>query len=653
MTRPSKPLLLASLLASATLTVSGPAHADPVACTGPVMLGSIDSGVADRAVNGQCINDLIIDTPNHWGNHGQFVRHVSQVTLDLLKGRVLNALERGRILRAAAQSGVGRTLEVRMLTLGDFHGNLQSTGTRTVNGKVYDRGGAEYLSALLDEKRAEHPHTLFVSAGDLIGASPLLSALFHDEPTIEAMNEMGLVLNAVGNHEFDEGKDELLRMQYGNRKGGDGCHPVDGCQDGDPFAGARFQFLAANVVDQNSGKTLLPPYKVVNFKGNRVAFIGMTLKNTPSIVTPSGVAGLEFKDEAETVNALVPQLKQQGIESIVVVVHEGGYASGGINACSGASGPIVDLVARLDDEVDAVISGHTHQAYLCQLPNRAGRNVLVTSGSPYGRFLTDIRLTIDTATRDVVGTQASNAELLFEKGVAPKDPAISALIAKYDALAAPLANRVIGTHTDNLSRSANAAGESFLGDLIADAQLHATQALGYGEAVVAFMNPGGIRAELNYAASGTEGDGNITYGEAFTVQPFGNSLVTKTLTGAQIERLLEQQFTGCPNNQPFNRILQVSRGFTYTWNAAGAACDKIDPASIRLDGVTLDPTAGYRVTMNSFLADGGDLFTVFTEGTDPLGGALDLDALEAYLNHYGSVNPATYPEAGARIQRMN
>ena len=645
MARRLKPLAAALLTAVSSQLFAA-------ACSGTIHMGEADSGITDRAVGASCLSTLIDATPNTWGSHGDFVRHVAELTRDRAVLATLDRRERARLISTAARADIGRTLEVNIVTTGDFHGNLRPTGTRSVGGATFDRGGAEYLSAVLKDKLTR-PNSTFVSAGDLIGASPLLSALFHDEPTIEAMNEMGLVLNAVGNHEFDEGRDELLRMQVGNQAGGDGCHPVDGCQDGSPFGGADFQFLAANVVDEASGDTLFPAYRVLDFKGNKVAFIGMTLKGTPSIVTPSGVAGLSFKDEADTVNALVPELKGQGVRSIVVVVHEGGFASGGANACDGVSGPILDIVARLDDAVDAVITGHTHQAYICQLPNAAGRDILVTAGSPYGRFLTDITLTVDTASRDVIASRAENTELLFEQNVAAKDPAITALINKYDALAAPLENRVIGHNAATLSRSNNAAGESLLGDVIADAQLHATEAAGFGEAVVAFMNPGGIRADITYAQIGTEGDGNITYGEGFTVQPFGNSLVTLTLTGAQIETLLEQQFMGCANNQPYDRVLQVSNGFSYTWNASGPACDKVDPASITIDGVPVNPTASYRVTVNSFLADGGDNFAVLAEGTDRLGGALDVDAQEAWFDAYGLIDPATYPNARSRIGRVN
>jgi len=646
MTYRLKPLAVVLLLGLSTQVFAA-------GCSGNVMMGDVDSGVADREVRGQCLSSLVDATPNTWGNHGQFVQHVAHLLRSHELRHALNLRERARLTVAAARSDVGRTLDVKIITTGDFHGNLRATGTRNIDGKTFDRGGAEYLASVVKEKLAAYPNTAFVSAGDLIGASPLLSALFHDEPTIEAMNEMGLMVNAVGNHEFDEGRDELLRMQVGNKQGGDGCHPTDGCQDGDAFTGADFQFLAANVKDAATGKTLFPAYKIMNFKGNKVAFIGMTLKNTPSIVTPSGVAGLSFEDEADTVNALIPQLRHRGVKSIVVVVHEGGFTTGGYNECAGVSGPIVDIVSRLDDAVDAVITGHTHQAYICQLPNAAGREILVTAGSPYGRFLTDISLTLDTRHHDVIAASASNTELLFEQGVAPKDPAITALINKYDALAAPLENRVVGHNAATLSRSNNAAGESLLGDVIADAQLHATAPVGYGEAVVAFMNPGGIRADISYAQLGTEGDGNITYGESFTVQPFGNSLVTLTLTGAQIETLLEQQFMGCSNNQPYNRVLQVSDGFAYTWNAAGPACDKVDPASITINGVVVDPAASYRVTVNNFLADGGDNFSVLVEGGDRLGGAQDVDALEAWFQAYGVVDPASYPNSQSRIGRIN
>ena len=533
----------------------------------------------------------------------------------------------------AKQTG---TVNVQILAVNDFHGNLEpptsSSGcVPAVSGCPAPNtvaGGAEYLATHINNLRATNPkNTVVVSAGDLIGASPLLSALFHDEPTIEAFNQMRLDFNAVGNHEFDEGVFELLRMQKG------GCHPVDGCQDNDKFSGAKFQFLAANVTWKKNNQPIFPAYKTKTFNGVQVAFIGMTLEGTPNIVSPSGISQLNFLDEADTVNALIPELKQMGIETIVVLIHEGGdqSTSDGTtnpNGCVGVSGPILDIVDRFDDEVDVVISGHTHQPYNCTIDGK-----LVTAAFSFGRLVTDVDLTIDLSTRDVVSKVANNT---IVTRTVPKDPFITALIAKYNAFAAPIANRVIGSITAAITRAPNLAGESALGDVIADAQLGATDDPGLGDAVMAFMNPGGIRADLSFPGSPAgEGDGNVTYGEMFTVQPFGNSMVTMTLTGAQIERLLEEQFATCTFTS--NRILQVSDGFTYTWLASGGSCDKVDPATIMLDGVVIDPAANYRVTVNSFLADGGDSFPVLTQGTNRLGGEVDTDAFEKWFIANGGV----------------
>jgi 5'-nucleotidase len=533
------------------------------------------------------------------------------------------------IMVGTASGGAGAAptsplVDVQLLAINDFHGNLDPPAGSSGRIGSIDAGGVEYLATHIAQLEATNPNTLVVSAGDLIGASPLLSALFHDEPTIEAMNLLGLDLNAVGNHEFDEGAAELLRMQNG------GCHPTDGCLDGDGFAGADFQFLAANVVRKDNGKTLFPAYKIRSFGGAKLAFIGIVLEGTPTIVTPSGVAGLEFKDEAETVNALIPQLKAKGVNAITVLIHEGGVQSGTFNGCVGISGAIVDIVNRFDPAVDVVISGHTHQAYNCQL-----NNMLVTSASSFGRLVTDVDLTIDRATGEVTQMAANN--LIVTRDVA-KDASQTSLLAKYRTFADPIANRVIGSITADITRTTNPAGESALGDVIADAQLAATAPAGFGEAVAAFMNPGGIRAELTYAGSAAgEGDGNVTYGEAFTVQPFGNSLVTMTLTGAQIDQLLEQQFDNPTAGQ--NRILQVSNGFSYSWSASAATGSKVDPSSILLNGTPVDPSGSYRVTVNSFLAEGGDNFTVLAQGTNRLGGAVDLDALVDYFAANSPVPP--------------
>jgi len=516
-----------------------------------------------------------------------------------------------------------KIVSVQILALNDFHGNLEPPAGSSGRIGTIDAGGVEFLATHIDQLRSENRNTVVVSAGDLIGASPLLSALFHDEPTIEAFNLIGLDYNAVGNHEFDEGVDELLRMQEG------GCHPVDGCLDGDSFEGADFDFLAANVTYNDSGKTIFPAYKIENFQGVKVAFIGMTLEGTPSIVTPSGISHVSFADEADTVNALVSRLKQRQVETIIVLVHEGGaqVPSGGINECNGISGAIVDIVERTSDEVDLFITGHTHNAYNCVIDGRP-----VTSASSFGRLVTQINLDIDKFTGEPVQIQAEN--LIVTRDVT-RAPALTSLIQKYSAISAPLANRVIGSVTATITRTANAAGESPLGDVIADAQLFATTAPELGGAQIAFMNPGGIRGDITYTASGSEGDGNVTYGEAFTVQPFGNSLVTMTLTGQQIKDVLEQQFNNPAPGQM--RILQVSEGFSYTWDMDAPVGSKI--SDMTLNGVPIDLNASYRVTVNSFLADGGDNFTALRQGTDRLGGALDLDALVDYFAANSPVAP--------------
>lgn len=513
------------------------------------------------------------------------------------------------------------TVPVQILAVNDFHGNLEPPAGSSGRIGTINAGGAEYLATHIRRLRAANANTIVVSAGDMIGASPLLSALFHDEPTIEAFNSMGLDFNAVGNHEFDEGATELLRMQNG------GCHPIDGCLDGDGFEGASFQYLAANVVRATDGKPFFPAYKIRSFAGAKIAFIGMTLKGTPSIVTPSGIADLRFLDEADTVNALIPELKSKGIETIVVIVHEGGFPTGGYNECPGLSGPIVDIVKRTSKDVDLFITGHTHQAYNCVVDGR-----VVTSASSFGRLVTAVNLTLDRATGEATTVKADN--VIVTRDV-EKDSFLTTLIAKYKAISAPLENRVIGSVTADITRATAANGESALGDVIADAQLAATADPAFGGAVVALMNPGGIRADISYASSGAEGAGNVTYGEAFTVQPFGNSLVTLTLTGAQFKQVLEQQFNNPTPGQ--NRLLQISDGLTYAWSSSAPVGSKV--SNIQLKGSPIDPSSSYRVTVNSFLADGGDNFSALKLGTDRLGGAVDLDALEAYFKTKSPVSP--------------
>lgn len=519
-------------------------------------------------------------------------------------------------------------VRLQILAINDFHGNIATTSSSF--GGV---GRADYLAANLRAREYHNRNSILVSAGDLVGASPLVSALFHDEPTIEAMNLMRLELNGVGNHEFDEGVDELLRLQHG------GPHPVDGNLDGTPFRGANFKFLAANVKYEDTGETIFPGVAIKRYEGIKVAFIGMTLEGTPSIVTPAGVAGLTFEDEVETVNSIVPELQADGIESIVILLHEGGLSDGGQNDCgSGLTGPIAEIVPQLDDAVDLVIAGHTNDEFVCEIDGK-----WVTMADNRGRLFTDIDVHLDRLSKDMTIVSIENVANTQE-GVKPVRK-LTQLIDKYTALSAPLANRVIGTTDGDITEASTDAGESGLGDVIADAQLASTASDATGGAVAAFMNPGGIRNDVLFEPTGEEGPGEFTYGEAFGVQPFNNDLVTMTLTGEQIDTLLEQQWVG----QTRPRILQVSEGFSYTWDGAAADGDRVDPASIMIDGVVVDPAASYRITVNSFLAGGGDNFVVLVDGTDRLVGQVDLDAL---VDYFGANSPVSSGPQD-RITRVN
>ncbi|MBR0870787.1 bifunctional metallophosphatase/5'-nucleotidase [Bradyrhizobium tropiciagri] len=526
-------------------------------------------------------------------------------------------------------------VELRILAINDFHGYLRPppggiriTDPADATKKIMvPAGGAERVATAVKELRQGHRNNIFVAAGDLIGASPFLSAMFHDEPTIESMSMMGLAISSVGNHEFDEGKDELLRMQNG------GCNPIDKCQGPHPFTGAKFRYLAASTIDKATGKTLFPPYEIKEFDGIPVAFIGLTLKNTPNLVSPLGVASLEFRDEAETVNALIPELKAKGVEAIVVLIHEGGFPTGDYNECPGISGPIVDIVKKFDKAVDVVISGHTHQAYICEIDGR-----LVTSGDKYGTLVTAIDLKLDPKTRDVISAKADNT--IVRIGTYHRDPEQTALLEAYDRLAAPIANRPAGSVTETLSRTPNESGESVLGDIVADAQLAATSSEPNGGAVIAFTNPGGVRTDIV-----KRDDGAVTYADIFASQPFRNQLVTMTLTGKELKDALEQQWADPKRPRP----LQVSRGFAYAWDASKPDGERIIAARMSLDGKPIDSATSYRVTVNNYLAEGGDGFAVFKDGKAQQFGIYDVDALYAYFK----ANSPVGPTAGRRIERVN
>lgn len=553
-----------------------------------------------------------------------------------------------------------RTVDVQLLSFNDLHGNLEppagSAGAvteRQADGttKSVPAGGMEYLATSLRTARQGHPYSITAAGGDMIGASPLLSGLFHDEPTIEALNKLKLDVTAVGNHEFDEGATELARMQNG------GCHPTEGCYEkGKKFRGADFPYLAANVTSEKTGKPILKPYTVWQKNGVKIGFIGVTLEGTPNVVTASGVKGLKFADEIETINKYAKELDRQGVKSIVALIHEGGMPSTNAynDSCdsqgpgSGISGPIVDIAKGVSPKVDALITGHTHQAYVCTVPDPAGNPRMVTSAASFGKLYTDTTLTYDRRTNDIVRTAVKSPKSANHvvRRDQPKAADMTQLIARWGKLAAPVANRPQGYISADINGRGSEAPEKPLGDLIADAQLAGLSAPDKGGAQIALMNPGGIRSDLVYKASGGEGDGVVTYGEAFTVQPFTNMMNVVDLTGAQLVTALQQQVSGPNAADP--KILQVSKGLTYTLDMTKSGAARVVVDTVKLNGVALDPAKTYRVAMNEFLAGGGDGFPALV-GTNKLVGASDLDVFDAYLAANSSASAPMAPPASGRI----
>ncbi|MER6723023.1 bifunctional metallophosphatase/5'-nucleotidase [Streptomyces halstedii] len=551
-----------------------------------------------------------------------------------------------------------RTVDVQLLSFNDLHGNLEppagSAGTVSetqADGTVTSvpAGGVEYLATSLRKARKGHAYSVTAAGGDMVGASPLLSGLFHDEPTIEALNKIDLDVTAVGNHEFDEGATELARLQNG------GCHPVEGCYEkGKKFKGADFPYLAANVTSEKTGKPILKPYTVWKKNGVKIGFIGVTLEGTPDIVTANGVKGLKFHDEIETVNKYAKELDRQGVKSIVALIHEGGapastsynYDCDSPGAGDGISGPIVDIAKGISPKVDALVTGHTHQAYVCTVPDPSGKPRMVTSAASFGKLYTDTTLTYDLRTKDIVRTSVKSANHVVSRDQA-KATDMTKLIARWNKLAAPIANKPQGWISADINGRGATTPELPLGDLIADAQLEGLAPADKGGAVVAFMNPGGIRADLVYAASGGEGDGVVTYGEAFTVQPFTNMMNVVDLTGAQLVAALQQQVSG--SNEASPKILQISEGLTYTLDLTKSGADRVVAGTIRLNGEAIDPAKTYRVAMNEFLAGGGDGFAALGEGTNKLVGPSDLDVFNDYLAAHSTATAPLAPPAADRI----
>lgn len=548
---------------------------------------------------------------------------------------------------------------VRIIAINDFHGHLEPGDNAIAVADPADpastvllrSGGAAFLATRIAQLKAEQPRSVVVSAGDLVGASPLTSALFHDEPTIEVMNAIGLDVSALGNHEFDHGVRHLLRLANGGCESEQAqpiakrqtCAGVDG-----KFAGARFAFVAANVLSRESEQPIVAPVWIKTIDGVRIGFIGAVTRATPGIVVPSGIAGVRFVAEARALNQYAKELQAQGVQAIVAVVHEGGEAEGGYDACRNPRGAIFEIARELDPAIDIVLSAHTHRGYNCVIDDR-----VVIQAASYGRLVSVVDIEIDRASGDVVRERTHARNVPVPNGartsvrlraayppLAP-DPKVEAIVEHYRKRAAPLAQRPVGRIAAEFDRRASAGGDNALGRLVADAQLAVTRNHG---AQLAFTNPGGLRTDLR--ASGS--DGLVTFADAFASQPFGNSLVTVTVTGAQLKQMLEQQWSAARPERA--RMLQPSRGFTYAWHARGAQGNRVAADSMRLEGRAIEADQTYRVTVNNFLADGGDGFRILREATDRVTGPIDVDALTDYLSTASAARPLA-PDRTARISR--
>ncbi|MFG1877953.1 bifunctional metallophosphatase/5'-nucleotidase [Sphaerisporangium sp. NPDC049003] len=524
------------------------------------------------------------------------------------------------------------TVPVRLVSINDFHGNLEPpTGSSGAivneSGTSVPAGGAAYLATHL--KSLVNKNTAVVAAGDLIGASPLISAAYHDEPTVELLGKLGLDVSSVGNHEFDEGLTELKRIQNG------GCHPVDGCSPAGKWKGAKYEYLAANVLKENSDRYALPPVAIKKVNGVKVGFIGLVTQTTPTIVTASGIAGLKFDEEVAAGNRAARLLRLAGVKAIVALVHEGDQITPNQSpdACPVTPGAGTRIAQGLSSDVDLVVMGHSHQAYICKTKDPSGQDRFYTQGSSFGRVLTSIDFQVDKKTGEVVRSSVVADNHVVTRDVTP-DPDITTFVQTWKDRVSTVANKPLGKITADIGRAAGPSGETALGDLIADAQLESTKTGGNAE--IALMNPGGVRTDLTYAQSGSEGDGVVTYGEAFTVQPFNNLMQVVTLTGAQLDALLEQQWQ---SGGSIVRILQPSASLTYTMDRTQPIGSRI--SAIKINGTPVTDAQQIRVAANNFLVGGGDGFSVFKDGTNLWSGPLDIDAFVAYLGAHSPIAPPT------------
>jgi 5'-nucleotidase len=537
----------------------------------------------------------------------------------------------------ASAPGATAPVELNLVALNDFHGNLEASKyTYAPAGgqkETIQAGGIDVLGGALATFRKEDKDLLFVAAGDLVGASPALSSMWADEPSLVAMDRMGLVASSLGNHEFDQGSKELLRQQHG---GCDSPRPAKACQLSKDFKGAGFTYLATNVVDQASGKNLVPGWRIVDVKGVKVGLVGAVLKDTPSVAVASAIRGLSFLDEADAINKVLPEMRARGAKVFVVLIHEGGHTGEAFDKtdCDGLEGPIVGIVKKLDPAIRLVITGHSHKGYLCKVDGR-----VVTQADAAGHLLSRIKMKVDPVSGKVEGIDVRN--VVMTPSAFTPDPQLAAYLQDVRARSQAELARPVARIKAGLARKENDDGESPLGDLIADAALAATRSQG---AQVGFMNPGGIRKDLETGEGGV-----VSFGQAQAVLPFGNTLVVLDLSGAQLRALLEQQW----KREGKGYMLQVSRSLSYQWDSTRPPGQRLVPGSVKVDGKPLEDGTTYRVVANNFLADGGDNFPALGEGSNRHDtGMRDLDALIAHLKQGAGEGETSLAAPQPRIKKV-
>lgn len=541
---------------------------------------------------------------------------------------------------ATAPHPASSPVELNLVAINDFHGNLEPSKYNWAPAgsdkkQTIQAGGIDVLMGALDAFRKEDKDLLFVAAGDLVGASPAMSSMFADEPSIEAMNRMGLVASSLGNHEFDQGSKELLRQQHG---GCDSPRPGKACQLSKDFRGAGFTYLATNVVDAQTGKNLVPGWRIVDVKGVKVGLVGAVLKDTPSVAVASAIKGLSFLDEADSINKVIPAMRAQGAQVFVVLIHEGGHTGEPYDKtyCDGLQGPIVGIVRKLDPAIRLVITGHSHKGYLCKVDGR-----VVTQADAAGHLLSRIKMTVEPDSGRVDDIQVRNV-VMTPQAFTP-DAQMAAYLRDVRARStAELAKPVARIAAASVPRKESEAGESPLGDVIADAVVAATRDQGVQ---LGFMNPGGIRKDLEAGEGGV-----VSFGQAQAVLPFGNTLVVLDITGAQLRTMLEQQWDR-PGNDRYT--LQVSSGLSYAWDSTRPVGQRLVPGSLKVDGKPVDEGRTYRIVANNFLADGGDNFPVLAKGINRQDtGMRDLDALVAYLKQHPEIGASSLAAPQARINKV-